>query len=396
MDGDSWNAYRDGVIYASAAVYQPAGGKIMAYKAEDGKLLGMYDDREGDRGRFHVWGDRLVVIGDNHHESINAACYYWALTPGLKDLAKSGKPHLPRYRVGYRGVNGYEVLMRDPFADGYQFTRAIDTAQGKGVIKCWDLRARADGASRKFRIDTPLRGLPKQVNFGAAEALLDDDKITQFIYEFPVRTGNGEVKPGGQPQTVLLKEPMVFAHGRGQGEVPVTVLGDNENWKFNIQADGAAVSGTYERRIAALKQTHTVEGSAAAKTELRPGDTRRWTIQLAQAITRDSGDAKGQKKDVSIVLDRFPDGQTQGWARALHGGMHELDVSRYEANDTKLVLTMTVLLHSDAYVSPTVERRGTVAMEVAVTLVPDGEAWKGTYAARHGVAWSCRGTLSTK
>ena len=140
MDGDSWNAYRDGVIYASAHVYQPAGGKIMAFRAEDGTVLGMYDDKEGDRGRFHVWGDRLVVIGDNHHESLGSACYYWALTPGATDLRKSGKPYVPRRFGDYAGVCGYEVLIRDPFADGYQFCRAIDTRKGKGVIMCWDLR----------------------------------------------------------------------------------------------------------------------------------------------------------------------------------------------------------------------------------------------------------------
>ncbi|MGA2501012.1 MAG: PQQ-binding-like beta-propeller repeat protein [Tepidisphaeraceae bacterium] len=140
MDGDSWNAYRDGVIYATAHVYQPAGGKVMAFKAEDGTLLGMYDDKEGDRGRVHLWGNRLVVVGDNHHESLASSCYYWALTPSLKDLAKSGKPHYPRKWGDYRGVCGYEVLIRDPFADGYQFTRAIDIKKGKGVIMCWDLR----------------------------------------------------------------------------------------------------------------------------------------------------------------------------------------------------------------------------------------------------------------
>ena len=31
--------------------------------------------------------------------------------------------------------------MRDPFADGYQFCRAIDIKKGKGVIMCWDVRA---------------------------------------------------------------------------------------------------------------------------------------------------------------------------------------------------------------------------------------------------------------
>ena len=52
----------------------------------------------------------------------------------------SGRPYLPRAAPGLFGVCGYEVLMRDPFADGFQFTRAINT-QGKGVILCYDLRS---------------------------------------------------------------------------------------------------------------------------------------------------------------------------------------------------------------------------------------------------------------
>jgi hypothetical protein len=117
--------------------------KIKTFKAEDGTVLGTFDDEGGDRGRVHLWGDRLVVIGDNHHESMGfCRCYYWALTPGVKDLKKSGKPNFPRVIPGYKGVSGYEVLLRDPFADGYQFTRAINIEKGKGVIMCWDLRAR--------------------------------------------------------------------------------------------------------------------------------------------------------------------------------------------------------------------------------------------------------------
>jgi hypothetical protein len=104
--------------------------------------LGTFDDEGGDRGRIHLWGDRLIVIGDNHHESLGSNCYYWALTPGVTDLKKSGKPYFPRVIPGYKGVCGYEVLLRDPFADGFQFTRAIDIKEGKGVIMCWNLRAR--------------------------------------------------------------------------------------------------------------------------------------------------------------------------------------------------------------------------------------------------------------
>jgi RNA polymerase sigma factor (sigma-70 family) len=151
MDGDAWHAYRDGVLYACAHVFQKAGGKIRAYKAEDGTLLGFYDDKTGDLERFHVWGDRLVILGNLHRESPKYPSCYWALTPGVKDLSKSGRPLMPWRMTGCMGVFGEKVPVRDPFADGFQFTRAFDINKGRGVILCWDLRRNIDSGTADTR-----------------------------------------------------------------------------------------------------------------------------------------------------------------------------------------------------------------------------------------------------
>lgn len=144
LNGEAWLAYRDGVLVAGGSSEdKDAQRYVMTFQAKDGVLLHNFRDPTLDRGRMHVWGDRIVVIGDHHHESLGAPCTYQSLSPGWKDLKKTGKPLTPRFAPNLRGVCGYEIMMRDAFADGFQFTRAIDIQKKKGVILCWDLRAGA-------------------------------------------------------------------------------------------------------------------------------------------------------------------------------------------------------------------------------------------------------------
>jgi outer membrane protein assembly factor BamB len=138
VDSETYFAYRDGVFYANLP-----DKFVKAFKADDGTLLSDLDVSKSMslHGHLHLWGDRLVLVGDDCHESLGGVCYYQSCTPGAKDLKLSGQPLAPRTFKQYYGVGGYECWMRPPFADGFLFNRSVDAETGKGVILCWDLRA---------------------------------------------------------------------------------------------------------------------------------------------------------------------------------------------------------------------------------------------------------------
>jgi outer membrane protein assembly factor BamB len=137
VNTETYFAYRDGVIYANVPDKY-----VKAFKADDGTVLSdlNVENSMSLHGHLHLWGDRLVLVGDDCHESLGHVCYYQSCTPGPKDLKLSGKPLAPRTFRSYVGVGGYECWMRPPFADGFLFNRSVDTQTGKGVILCWDLR----------------------------------------------------------------------------------------------------------------------------------------------------------------------------------------------------------------------------------------------------------------
>jgi outer membrane protein assembly factor BamB len=139
----SWTAMacHDGVLYAELGDGEKQCA-IHALKAEDGTVLSRAATKEKGYAVFFFWGDRVVLPSDVAHESMGFACSYTPLSPlasGSKDLVPAGKPWAPRNHPGYKGVCGYELAMRDPMADGYLFTRAIDVNKGVGAIMCWDI-----------------------------------------------------------------------------------------------------------------------------------------------------------------------------------------------------------------------------------------------------------------
>jgi len=142
---DGFYAYRDGMVYANMPPK-----RIQVYKADDGTLLSDFDGTQVPTttwAQFHLWGDRIVLIGDHCHESLGGVCTYQSLTPGFKDLKVSGQPLAPRTFGKYTGVCGYiECWMRPAFADGFMFTRSVNKETGHGAILCWDLRARPASA----------------------------------------------------------------------------------------------------------------------------------------------------------------------------------------------------------------------------------------------------------
>jgi outer membrane protein assembly factor BamB len=143
-------AYRDGVVYYDDCATR----SIRTYRAGDGTLYCDYAAGNAPtyHAQFHVWGNRIVLIGDHCHESLWYQCTYLALTHGFKDLKTSGDVLYPRSLLStsagkYTGVCGYgELWSRPVFVDGYLFARGVNKESGCGTIFCWDLRALPEDA----------------------------------------------------------------------------------------------------------------------------------------------------------------------------------------------------------------------------------------------------------
>ena len=371
--------YRDGVVYFGSWTTT----SIVSVKAEDGKVLARMPAPHF--GQFHLWGDKLVLIGDNSHESMGLTCTY---TPYTLDLKRTGNGYEPRSK---QGVSGYILPLRDPFADGFQFTRSTS-----GQIWCWDLRARAAGTKTlKLSFDQPLQGLPKQANVFTAEGDLDKGKLAQLAFSTPVRGEDGAV--GRADRQITLKDAIDLTPGTAEWTAQVPVQREDlESWKVSLKVDGKTVSGSYERQVPALSKIATVEGIADAKTEAGPNNTQRWIITFSQLASRDVSAVKADRKDLYIVVQQSPTGETEAWARCrtLNKGTHEVQITRFEPGAQTLVLKGTILMHADAYVSASTDRAGTVAVNVDVALKLEDQAWKGTYTAQTGVAWSCTGPVT--
>ena len=377
-------AYRDGIVYSVGGNEKgPAG--IMANKAEDGEILQDYTPA----GMFHLWGDRLVMIGDNCHESIGVQCWYRMITMGPKEWRPSGHMLALRGIRQYAGVGGYDYIWMQPaFADGLVFTRSINRTNGKGAILCWDLRARPHSTWVKFGVTEPARGLPGASNHGEAQAEVEGGKITGLFIELPTRSGRGFAR--GLPRQIVP-----LADGRWKAEVDVEMDRDSELWSFDLDTTGAAPSGTYQRTITALPKPTAVEGASEAKQEARPGGVTRWMVNLKQAVSRDPDLPPDQRRDMYIVIDRAAGGEQDNWARArsLNIATHEVDLTEFTPGEKTLTLKGTVLFHSDAHVPPSSQRLGVVAMDVEMTLNRDGEGWKGTYKGVYGSQWTGSGKL---
>ncbi|MEI7766924.1 MAG: PQQ-binding-like beta-propeller repeat protein [Phycisphaerae bacterium] len=391
-------SYRDGVIYTCT----PEPWSLKSYRAEDGTRL----SNPGIAlwgAHFQLWGDRLIAVGDDCHESIGHYCTYQSITPGTSNWKFSGQPLMPRSIRQYVGVGGYqECWMRPAFADGLIFTRSVNKENGKGAILCWDLRTRPNSKMVKFQMSGLLQGHPTAQNLVNVEAEVEAGNITHIFtmlqMRAPTASGFETVYVKGIPRVIT---PLVS--GRWKGAVDVELLRDGETWQFDLDNSGATPS-TYQRVISALAKPIDVEGIAdaaemapdpKAKKPL-PENAKQWIINLKQAACPETNGPLAKRRDMYIVLTRFANGEQEAFARArsLNISTHEVQVGSFAADDKTLTLKGTVLFHSDKYVNPSDQRGGTVALDVDVTLTGDGKNWKGTYKGQYGAAWTGSGTVS--
>jgi outer membrane protein assembly factor BamB len=388
--------YRDGVYYLNIN-QKMSDVRILALKADDGTILNDFKAAQTNSvwGQFHLWGDRLVLIGDHCHESIGHQCYYQMLTLGPKDWKITGHPFALRGIRQYVGVCGYDsIWMRPAFADGLIFTRSVNRETGRGSILCWDLRARPASTWMKFRVQDPVPGILKAQNHADVEAELEAGKVARLFMTIPQRTSTPE-KTALAYARGFPRESTPLAAGRWKGEVDMELERDVDFWQFDLDASGAAPSGTYRRTIAALARPTDVEGAADAKEETRPGGTKRWIINLKQAACLDPDAPADKRRDMYIVIDRTAAGEQESWSRSrlLNIATHDVDLTGFAADEKTLTCKGTVLFHSDKYTNPSTQRPGVVAMEVDVALTRDGESWKGTYKGRYGSAWTGTGKI---
>jgi outer membrane protein assembly factor BamB len=393
-------AYRDGVVYCTFWNGNEKDSPcIMAYKAEDGAILQDYTPEESLAGwsacRFHLWGDRLVRIGDDCHESIGHHCYYRMITMGPKQWRLSGHMLPLRGIRQYVGVGGYDAMwMRPAFADGLVFTRSVNRTNGKGAILCWDLRARPHSTWVKFCVTEPARGLPGASNYGEAQVEVEGGKVTGVFMELPTRSTTANVLERGFARG-LPRQMVPLTAGRWKAEVDVEIDRDSELWSFDLDTTTAAPSGTYQRIITALAKPTAVGGASEAKQETLPNGVTRWMVNLKQAVSRDPDLPPDQRRDMYIVIDRAQGGEQDSWARArlLNTATHEVHLTEFTPGEKALTLKGTVLFHSDAHVPPSSQRPGVVAMDVEMTLDRDGEGWKGTYKGVYGSQWTGNGRI---
>ncbi|MEI7766926.1 MAG: PQQ-binding-like beta-propeller repeat protein [Phycisphaerae bacterium] len=395
---DSIFAYRDGVVYANIPQATQGDVRIMAMKGDDGTVLNDFKTAKTISlwGQFHLWGDRLVLIGDHCHESIGHACYYQSLMIGPKEWKITGHPITFRNIRQYAGVCAYDsIWMRPAFADGLVFTRSINKLTGRGAILCWDVRARPSSTWLKFGLVEPIQGVSKEANHAGVEAEVEDGKIARVFTMLPFRGQSTEnlapLFASGTPREITA--PIA---GRWQGNVNMELERDTETWQFDLDTTGATPSGTYQRIIPALAQPTAVEGVADAKEETLANNTKRWVINFKQAVCPESDSPIAKRRDMYIVVTRSATGEQEAFARArsLNTTTHEVQVGSFEAGEKTLTLKGAVLFHSDKYMNPSDQRPGTVALDVDVTLTGDGKNWKGTYKGQYGAAWTGSGTVS--
>ena len=388
--GGSDYAYRDGKLYLATD-----GRKLAVLDASNGAVVAEVPDS----APFFLWGDRIVVqVSNRTHESIGHVAHLRAMTGDADGMRPSGHVLTPRtfaHPDGYlKGVSGYIMWMRTASVDGFAFDRSVNATTGKGVIVCWDLRARPENVRRSFSAPGPWQGLSEAANQGRTlEVEFDRDQVVFIHMVTPAR------HPGGIGQWVVRGQPSRagrVADGRWQGELTMDYGNDVETWQLEVETSGTAPTGTYRRVIPALPRIIDVQGNVHARKESLEGGGQRWFIHMPQAINRDPDASAEQRQELYIVVDRTADGEVTAWARAprVNVSTHEVQVRDFEAGDTTLRCDAIVVMHADRYLSPSAQRVGTVAVEVSTTLRLDGERWQGSYRVRQGVAWSVEGELT--
>lgn len=395
IDDSAHTGYRDGVIF-STQLGKNANGKyftrIMAFKAEDGTIV--QDFTPGSQ--FHLWGDRMVAIGDNCHESIGHPCYYQSIAIRPGELKLTGRPIAFRNPRQYTGVGAYDsIWMRPAFADGLVFCRSVDKLTSRGVILCWDVRARPSSTWLKFNLMQPMQGLSKSQNQVEIEVEVEGGKLTGAFMTLPLRAPEAHLFAPVHVRGVSreLKAPVA---GRWQGEMDMEWERGGEIWRFDLNTNGPAPTGTYQRIISALAKPTDVEGISDAaemvpdpKAKPLPENTKQWIVNLKKSVCPELNGPIEKRRDMYIVLTKFANGEQEAFARArsLNISTHEVNVSSFAADEKTLTLKGAVLFHSDKYMNPSNQRGGTVAMDVEVTLTRDDKNWKGTYKGQYGSAW---------
>ena len=106
---------------------------ILALEAKEGSVLSGYEDPTRFKGKFHLWGDRLVLVGDINHRPRGANPEYWQLyTTDPANFKALGERWLATDK--HQATGGCELQVYDAFADGLVFMRVF------GGIRCYDLR----------------------------------------------------------------------------------------------------------------------------------------------------------------------------------------------------------------------------------------------------------------
>jgi hypothetical protein len=127
---------RGGLVYYLNWANRPERARrMLIVRGKDGRAL---HESDIEHDQFYLWGNRLVLVADNQHESLRPAIYR-ACNPAPAAFGLLGSSWKPRvFAHGRIGTCGYEMPIYDAFADGFMFCRT-----GNGDILCYDLRKHA-------------------------------------------------------------------------------------------------------------------------------------------------------------------------------------------------------------------------------------------------------------
>jgi hypothetical protein len=402
---------RDGLAYVVTEGRKSTGapGRFLICDVKSGKILAQHENvgRGEDQigGLTYPVGDSLLVRRDNAHGATHGGRHplvLWKATP--KEIRRLDDS------LGICGLDlvdfdtAYEVNMETPLVDGRLFERTDD-----GRVACYDLRMIPGEQRWELDFERAWQGLPSlpvvlrrgpRGQLLAGKVYPPDQAEAGIIYGSLRRFAKWEMiddsrlhsTPDGVSGTVGLQS--------GTGWWPVQV---------EIDVQGEQLSGTWSRRILALKKVSSTSGKVEGRvadarvyptpwfkerpwTTLAPlpTGTKSWTLFLPEAFSRD-----GEPRDLIVTLDHDGERVTRAAANGLRisQSWHEVTTDGLNIENGRLTGTATILLHGDRWVELR-EGGGPIAGRLTIDAQGKRDSVAGSYQIQWGVPFEAKGNIS--
>jgi outer membrane protein assembly factor BamB len=399
---------RDGRVLLRTEGSRDIPDRTLLLDEKDGRELAESGGTDGAKltGLILWLGDTALVRSDHSHGASHGGrkpILRWFTEPGkLQPELDNGKPG------GIDLVDfdtAYEVLMGVPLVDGRMFERLDD-----GRLACYDLRAPKHSLTWSGRFDGVYPGMPPvDIRLWADRERVSGAKVwipdsaeaglplgtvrRKAVWE---RCGTDDLKVSGD----TIRGTMLFAYGTHTWPVQI-----------DLRRDGSQFSGTWSRKIPALPQTQSIEGTIVGRADDRriyptpwfkespwtehgknPPGTRTWVLQLDRAIP-----LRGEPKGLALCLDH--DGKR--WVRA--GGTafqysqawDDVDATALKLEGDRITGTAMVVANIDPYLDEKAAGIAGAAGRITIDASASSDGTiQGTYKALWGEEWKSKGPAS--